>query len=98
MVEKALAMLIAPVIDFLADYLGLGGLPGKIANAVKGLQGWVESVMRSVITWLVMMGKKLLATLGFKEKEKEEVAPAPEGVGERTSVSGGGESHAIYFD
>ena len=46
-------MLIAPVIDFLADYLGLGGLPGKVADAVKGLQAWVEGVMRSVIKWLV---------------------------------------------
>lgn len=94
-VEKALATLVAPVIDFLADYLGLGGLPGKVANAVKGLHGWVEGVLRSVIKWLVEMGKKLLAALGVQSKDDKK-EPAG-GVGERVSFSGGGESHALYF-
>jgi hypothetical protein len=97
-VEKALAMLIAPVIDFLADYLGLGGLPGKVANAIKGLHTWVEGIMRSVITWLVEMGRKLLATLGFKQKDDKKDA-APDGkVGEDVAFSGGGESHKLYVD
>src|SRR3989442_1554700 len=69
MVEDALARLIAPVIDFLADYIGLGGLPGKVANAVKGLQSWVEGVLRNVIKWLVDVGKKMLAAMGFEQKE-----------------------------
>ena len=38
-------MLVAPVIDFFADFLGLGGLPAKVAEAVKGVQAWVEGVM-----------------------------------------------------
>jgi len=102
-VEKALAMLIAPVIDFLADYLGLGGLPGKVANAVKGLQAWVEGVMRSVIKWLVELGKKLMRALGIggKEDEKEKDKKGKEGdgeVGEHVAFSGGGESHTLYFD
>ena len=102
-VEKALAMLIAPVIDFLADYLGLGGLPGKVANAVKGLQAWVEGVMRSVIKWLVELGKKLMRALGIggKEDEKDKDKKGKEGdgeVGEHVAFSGGGESHALYFD
>jgi hypothetical protein len=99
LVESALAMLVAPVIDFLADYIGLGGLPGKVAESVKGLQAWVEGVMRSVITWLVAMGRKAMAALGIggKEDKGKEKAGAG-GVGERVPFSGGGESHTLYID
>ena len=96
-VEKALAMLIAPVIDFLADYLGLGGLPGKVANAVKGLQAWVEGVMRSVIKWLVELGKKLMRALGIKgqdDKGKE----AAGGLGEDLTFTEGNQTHHLYID
>jgi hypothetical protein len=71
MVENALGMLIAPVIDFIADYIGLGGLPAKVADAVKGLQAWVEGILRKVIAWLVAQGKKLLAALGIGKKKDE---------------------------
>ena len=102
-VEKALAMLIAPVIDFLADYLGLGGLPGKVANAVKGLQAWVEGVMRSVIKWLVELGKKLMRALGIggkedeKEKDKDKKGAKTE-VGETVAFGDEDESHKLYVD
>ncbi len=101
-VEKALAMLVAPVIDFLADYLGLGGLPGKVAQAIKGLQGWVEGVMRSVIKWLVELGKKLMRALGLGGKDDDkDKKPTSEGdgeVGSHVAFSGGSESHTLYFD
>ena len=34
-------MLIAPVIGFIADYLGFGDLPGKIADRIKSFQEMV---------------------------------------------------------
>jgi len=40
-VEKALGMLIAPVIGFIADYLGFGDLPSVIADKVKSFQEWI---------------------------------------------------------
>ncbi|MDI6104118.1 DUF4157 domain-containing protein [Actinoplanes sp. NEAU-A12] len=95
-VEKALAMLVAPVIDFLADYLGLGGLPAKVATAVKGLQGWVEGALRRVVTWLVDMGRKLLAKLGIKGKDDK--TPAGDtAVGLRVPFEGGGEAHELFI-
>lgn len=100
-VEKALATLIAPVIDFLADYLGLGGLPGKVANAVKGLQAWVEGVMRSVIKWLVELGKKLMRALGIggKEDEKDKDKKSAEtAVGETVAFGDEDESHKLFID
>lgn len=95
-VEKALAMLVAPVIDFLADYLGLGGLPGKVASAVKGLQGWVEGVLRSVIKWLVDMGRKLLAKLGIKGEDDKKAGAG--GIGENLAFTEGDETHHLYID
>ena len=97
MVEDALAALVAPVIDFLADYFGLGDLPGKVAEAVKGLQTWVEGVLRNVIKWLVEMGKKALAALGFKGKEGEDQKPAVSEIGERVPFEGGGEAHEVFI-
>ena len=98
-VEKALAMLVAPVIDFLADYLGLGGLPGKVAQAVKGLQGWVEGVMRSVIKWLVELGKKLMRALGLGEKDDDDKDQKKGGgdIGETLTFTEGDETHHLYI-
>ncbi|WP_433797905.1 phage tail protein [Actinoplanes sp. CA-252034] len=95
-VEKALALLVSPVIDFLADYMGLGGLPGKVADAIKGLQGWVEGVLRSVIKWLVDMGRKLLAKLGIKGDDDKK--PAGGGIGERLAFTEGDNTHHLYID
>jgi hypothetical protein len=99
-VEKALAMLISPVIDFLAEYLGLGGLPGKVAQAVKGLQGWVEGVMRSVIKWLVELGRKIVRSLGFGGKDDEKDAKKDKNgsaaVGETVAFGDEDESHKLY--
>ena len=40
-VEKGLAMLIAPVISFIADYLSLGDLPSIVADKVKSMREWI---------------------------------------------------------
>ncbi len=69
-VEMALASLIAPVIDFLADYLGFGDLPDKVKETIVGFQEMVEGVLDEVIGWLVEKGKALLSALGIgKDKQ-----------------------------
>jgi hypothetical protein len=75
MVEAALAQLIPPVIDFLADYLGFGDLPDKVKDTILALQAWVESILDEVIGWLVAKGKELLKAIGIggeddKDKDK----------------------------
>ncbi|MCA9542488.1 MAG: hypothetical protein KC620_26505, partial [Myxococcales bacterium] len=47
-IETALAGLITPVIGFLADYLGLGGLPRRIADFIGALQARVERILERV--------------------------------------------------
>lgn len=77
-VESALAQLIPPVIDFLADYLGFGDLPEKIKVTIIGFQAWVESVLDQVIGWLVEKGKALLAAVGLGGGDKEKKGPKDE--------------------
>lgn len=98
-VERALAMLIAPVIDFIAGLIGLDGLPGKIAQALKSLHAMVEAALRSVIKFLVDQGKKLLAKLGLGGKEPEKAkkqADAAAAIGESVSF-GVNKEHTLWI-
>ncbi len=100
LIDKALATLIAPVIDFLADYFGFDGLPAKVAEALKGLQAWVEESLQVVIKWLVGIGKRTLAALGVKSTAgKADKAPQADHdeIGIHVPFEGGGEGHEIYI-
>jgi hypothetical protein len=68
-VEKALAMLIAPVISFIADYLGFGDLPDKIADKVKSFQEWILGLIEKALVWIIEKGKALLAAFGIGKKD-----------------------------
>ena len=97
-VEAALAKLIPPVIDFLSSLIGLGDLPDKIVETVKGMQEWVESILERVIGWLVEQGRKLLEAVGLGKKEEPKAGAEGElgAVGDTISFSGGGESHQLW--
>lgn len=69
-VESALARLIAPVIDFIAGLVGLGDLPNKIADTIKGLQGWIEGILDRVIGWLAGQARRLLQAVGIGGEEE----------------------------
>ncbi len=73
-IESALAGFIPTVIDFLAGFLGLGDLPEKIADVVRGLQSAVQSAIDGVIGFLADKAKALLGALGFGPEEKQEAA------------------------
>ncbi|MGK7892591.1 MAG: hypothetical protein AB4372_02795, partial [Xenococcus sp. (in: cyanobacteria)] len=74
-VEEALARLLAPVIDFFAGFLGLGNLPDRIADTIRGFQELVESILERVIAWLAERARALLRSLGLGGAEEE-----PEGM------------------
>jgi len=63
-VEGALARLIAPVIDFLAGFLGLGALPDRIADTIRGFQDWVMGIIERVVRWIAQRARRLLRSLG----------------------------------
>lgn len=99
-VEKALAMLIAPVISFIADYLGFGDLPDKIANKIKTFQDWIMELIEKALVWLIEKGKALLAAVGIgkKDKDKDKKGGGAEQVGEEVDFEAGGESHRLWID
>jgi hypothetical protein len=64
-VEGALARLLTPVIDFLAGYLGLGDLPEKIADVIRGFQQRVLGIVDRIIGFLAERARALLRALGI---------------------------------
>lgn len=75
-VENALTQILVPVIDFVAGYMGLGGLPERVADMVRGLQNWIEGILDRVIGWLAAQARSILSALGISEDAD------PEGEGE----------------
>lgn len=69
-IEGALAGLMIPVIDFLAELLGLGGLPEKVADTIGRFQEMVLGHVDRAIGFVVKKVKGLLAKLGGKDDDK----------------------------
>ena len=71
-VERALASLIPPVIDFLAGLLHMGDLPDQVAEVIVALQARVYAVMDRVVGFLAERGRAALRALGLGGEEDEE--------------------------
>lgn len=96
-VERSLAMLIPPVIDFFAGLLSLSGLPNQVAEVIVALQARVYSVMDLVIGFLAERGRALLRALGLGGEEDEEGdGNDDEELGTTVRFSAGGESHRVF--
>jgi len=96
-VEKALAMLIAPVISFIADYLGFGDLPNKIAKKIESFQDMVLGLIEQALVFFIEKGKALLAALGLGGDKKKDKKPTAEGVGEEIGFEADGEAHRLWI-
>lgn len=80
-VEGALAGLVGPVIDFVADYVGLGDLPQKIAAFIGKLQDRVLAVVDRVIGFVADEARALLAKVrGGEAGEAKAAETVPEEV------------------
>ena len=94
-VEQALAGLITPVIDFLAGYLGLGDLPERIADVIRGFQETVERILDRVIGWLAERARQILARLGLGRQEQEEQGEEDDGDTITEQLRMGSEAHTL---
>lgn len=94
-VERSLAGLLPPVIDFLASYVGLGDLPERIAEVIRGLQEWVLGLVDRVVGFIVGQARRLLAALGLGGEEEAQDAP---GVLSEDFHDINGESHSLTVD
>lgn len=97
-VDKALGMLIAPVIGFIADYMSLGDLPSIVADKVKSMREWILGMIESALTWIIEKGKALLAAVGIGKKEEPNKAKKAGGaLGEDLSWTVRTESHHLWI-
>jgi hypothetical protein len=97
-VEKGLAMLIGPVIGFVADYFSLGDLPQVVAKQIKAMREWILGKIEKAFVWIIEKGKALLAAVGIGKKDKKDQDGAAAGVGEEVSFEAGGEAHRVWID
>jgi Novel toxin 15 len=100
LVEGSLVRLMVIVIDFLAGYLGLGGIPDAIRDLILGLQSRIEAVLDRIIGFIAGRARALLAAVGLGESSAE--APqqgANDGeIGKHLRFAAGGEGHMLWID
>lgn len=102
-VEAALGSLVPVVIDFLAQLLGLGGLPGAVADVVRSLREVVLTAVDLAIGFLVQQARALLSALGLGGDEDEDTPDEDEDVddtqlGTEVRFSAAGEAHRHWID
>jgi hypothetical protein len=98
-VEKALGMLIAPVIGFIADYCNLGDLPQVVARQIKSFQKMVLGFIEKAIDWIIDKGKALLAAVGIGGKKDEKKGGDSDiAVGENVPFTATGEQHHLWVE
>lgn len=95
MVEAALASLLPLVIDLLAELIGLGDLPDKVAEVIGKLQAFVLPIVERVIVELVDRGRALLAALGLGGKDDEK-GDGDDELGTTVRFTAAGESHRVF--
>ena len=98
-VEKALGMLIAPVISFIADYCNMGDLPQIVAKQIKGFQKMVLGFIEKAIDWIIDKGKALLAAVGIGgKKDEKKGSDGAVKVGEDIEFEADGEQHHLWIE
>ncbi len=70
-IEESLARLLPIVIDFLADFLGLGNLPRKVANAIENVQEFVEEAIDEALDFIAKKARTLLKKIGLGDEDEE---------------------------
>lgn len=95
-VERSLALLIPPVIDFLAGLLHLGGLPNEVAGVIGALQARVYQVMELVIGEVAERGRALLRTLGLGGDGEDGDGHEDDELGTTVRFAAGGHPHRVW--
>ncbi|MFA7060890.1 MAG: hypothetical protein WC156_08735 [Pedobacter sp.] len=90
--ENGLARGLKLVIDFLARFLRLSGITGKIREAIQKIRGKVDDVIDKVAQWIVTMAKKLFGAIKSGAKRLLQWWK------KKVPLNAEGESHTLSFD
>ncbi|HEY0760122.1 MAG TPA: DUF4157 domain-containing protein [Acidisarcina sp.] len=91
-VEASMAKAIPPILGFLADLIGLGGIGEQVRKIVHGVQERVDKAIDKVLDYVVGKGK------AFYEKGKAAAGKILEWWRQRKDVLIGEEEHSIYME
>ena len=91
-VETSMAKTISPVLGFLADLIGLGGVGEQVRKIVEKVQEKVHGAIDKIIDWVVQKGKS------FYEKGKAAAGKVLEWWRQRKELLIGEEEHSIYME
>ena len=70
-VEAGFQSMLTLAISFFAGFVGLGGIPSKVKEAVGKLREMVDHALDTAITWLIGKAKALFASLFGGKDEKD---------------------------
>lgn len=103
MLENGLANAIPVAIGFLASQVGLGNVPEKIAEIIKGLRQTIKDAVVWLIRQAMRLGEAALNALGLGARSTD--APIIESAGEglnlpntRKTFAMNGESHSLWIE
>jgi hypothetical protein len=88
-VETVLGRMLPVVIDLLMRLLGVGGVPERVQEILRGVQEKVEATTESLM-------RRVLALFGVKGQEGPAAAPGE--IMAPISFSGGGEAHTLLIE
>lgn len=75
-VESTLSGLLSLAISFLAGFLGLGNIAGKVMAVIEKVRATVDKALDTAINWIVGKAKALFAKLfGKKDDKKDDRTP-----------------------
>jgi hypothetical protein len=98
-VERSLASLIPPVIDFLAGLAHLEDLPSEVAARITKFQAQVLQVMDLIIGTIVERVQAMLKSLGLGgEKDKKGADSGDEELGTTVRFTAAGKSHRVWVE
>ncbi|ACY16425.1 hypothetical protein [Haliangium ochraceum] len=106
LVEGALSGMMGPVIDFVAEFIGLGNVPEMVGDALEDLRAFIAQGIDKVIGFIVAQARSLLDSLGLGNKDDEgeddeegddESLEKPISFDAATGEGGAREGHEIYF-
>jgi hypothetical protein len=99
-VEKGLGDAVPVAIGFLANQVGLGNVPEKVVEIIKGLRQLVDEALEWLFTQAVRLGKAALNAIGLGGDKKDDPAAA-DGASivptEKTGFAMHGASHTLWF-